>query len=324
MKTRSRPFSRASGANSTSSRCSNSSMRKSAISGFIAPVSSREMSSSAVKISSTASSEASMFCTRSASSPAALALDQAGHVKPRRVERLQNVVARRGDEARLRDVGVVGFGLGALELGIEPGQLAGALAHAALQRRIGALQRLRRLHARGDVGEGRDQAAVGHAVGAHFDHQAALGEAFEERLGLGGVFGDALGDELVDAPWRRARRARRCGAGFRRARCRRASVHAADRKFRRTAGSSRPASAPCRTPRCPGARDRARSAEFRGCSGSRHWRRRAASARPWSRPCACAAGATAPAATTPRRSPRRADTRHIAAAGNRPRPAARG
>ena len=41
---RSRPFSRASGANSTSSRCSNSSMRKSANSGFIAPVSSREMS----------------------------------------------------------------------------------------------------------------------------------------------------------------------------------------------------------------------------------------------------------------------------------------
>ena len=46
-----------------------------------------------------------------------LALDQAGDVEARGVERLQDVVARRGDEARLRDVGLVGFGLGALQLG---------------------------------------------------------------------------------------------------------------------------------------------------------------------------------------------------------------
>ena len=101
--------------------------------------------------------------------------------------------------------------------------------------------------------------------------------------------------------------ARRCG-----------SAPAADREFRRTAGSSKPAAGPCRRPRCPGARGRARSAEFRGCSGSRRWRRRAASARPWSRPCACAAAATARAATTRRRSPRRADARHSASARSRP------
>src|ERR1700733_11141183 len=41
------------------------------------------------------------------------------------------------------------------------------------------------------------QAAVGHAVRAHFDHQAALGKAFEEWLGLARVSGDALGDEAV-------------------------------------------------------------------------------------------------------------------------------
>ena len=57
------PFSRASGANSTSSWRSKSSMRKLTISGFSAPVSSREMSSSAPRISSTASSEASMLPT---------------------------------------------------------------------------------------------------------------------------------------------------------------------------------------------------------------------------------------------------------------------
>ncbi len=164
MKTRSRPFSRASGANSTSSRCSNSSMRKSAISGFIAPVSSREISSSAREYFFDRIERSVDVVHQVGILARALALDQAGDVEPRGVERLQDVVARGGDEARLGDIGVVGFGLGALELGIEPRQFAGALAHAALQRRIGALQRLRRLHARRDVGEGRDQAAVGHAV----------------------------------------------------------------------------------------------------------------------------------------------------------------
>ena len=157
------------------------------------------MSNSAAKISSTASSEASIFATRSAIVTVALALDQAGDVKPRGIERLQDVMARRRDEPRLRHVGVIGFRLRALELGIEPGEFAGALAHAALQRRIGALQRFGRLHARRDVGKGRDQAAVRHAVRTHFDHQAAFGEAFEERLGFATIFGDALGDKFVDA-----------------------------------------------------------------------------------------------------------------------------
>ena len=35
-------------------------------------------------------------------------------------------------------------------------------------------------------------------IGADFDHQPALGKAFEERLDLGGVFGDALGDGRVE------------------------------------------------------------------------------------------------------------------------------
>ena len=94
----------------------------------------------------------------------ALALDQTGHVEPCGVERLQDVVACRRDEARLRDIGVVRFGLGALEFVVEPGEFPGALPNATLERRIGAFESLGRVHARRDVGEGHDQAAVGHPV----------------------------------------------------------------------------------------------------------------------------------------------------------------
>ena len=40
---------------------------------------------------------------------AALPLDQAGDVEPRGIERLQDVVARGGEKARLGDVGLVGL-----------------------------------------------------------------------------------------------------------------------------------------------------------------------------------------------------------------------
>ena len=112
-KTSRSPFSRASGANSTSSWRSSSSMRKLAISGLSAPVSRREMSSSAPMISSTASSEASTWPASRATSPPRLPLDQAGDVEPRRVERLQDVVARGREKARLGDIGLVRRRLGA-------------------------------------------------------------------------------------------------------------------------------------------------------------------------------------------------------------------
>ena len=118
---------------------------------------------------------------------AALALDQAGDVEARGIERLQDVVAGRRQEAGLRDVGLLGAGLGARELGVEAGELLGALAHAPLQRLVGALELVGRLHARGDVGEGRDDAAVRHRVGAHLHHQVALGNAFQERHARGDV-----------------------------------------------------------------------------------------------------------------------------------------
>ena len=70
--------------------------------------------------------------------------------------------------------------------------------HAPLQRLVGALQRFGRFDARRDVGEGGDDAAVRHAVGAHLDDHAGLGEALEERLAAGDVALDLRLHEIVD------------------------------------------------------------------------------------------------------------------------------
>ena len=70
-----------------------------------------------------------------------VALDERGRIEARRVERLQDVVARGGEEAGLRDVGLVGLGLGAREGLVEPGQLLGALADAPLQGLVRPLAR---------------------------------------------------------------------------------------------------------------------------------------------------------------------------------------
>ena len=152
---------------------------------------------------------------------AALPLDQAGHVEPRGVERLQDVVARGGEEARLGDVGFLGLALGARQRVVEARQLLGALLDAPFEIFVGALQRLGGFDARRHVGRGRDQAAVRHVVGADFDHQSALGEALADRLGAREVARDALVHEIVDAARPERAAARRCGAGSRRARCRR-------------------------------------------------------------------------------------------------------
>ena len=51
---------------------------------------------------------------------------------------------------------------------------------------------------RRDVGRGGDDAAVRHVVGAHLDHQPAIGEALEERFVVGDVVREPLAHELVD------------------------------------------------------------------------------------------------------------------------------
>ena len=91
------------------------------------------MSSSAVRISSTASSDASMF-SASMASPASRSRSTSGRrVEARGIEGLQDVVAGGGEEPGLGDVRLVGLGLGADQRLVQPGQLLGALADALFQ-----------------------------------------------------------------------------------------------------------------------------------------------------------------------------------------------
>ena len=86
----------------------------------------------------------------------------------RGMQRLQQVVADRGEEAALGVVGVLGLALGGF-------QQRGALIHALFQRLVGLLELTLRQPRGGDVGIGGDEAAAGHRVAADF-HHAAIGE----------------------------------------------------------------------------------------------------------------------------------------------------
>ena len=96
-------------------------------------------------------------------------LDQRGAVKPRRVERLQDVVSGGGKEARLAEIGLFGKHLRLRQFLVDLGQFGGALLNALLQRFIGSFQRQVGLDLRRYVGIGGDDAAVRHRVGAEFD-----------------------------------------------------------------------------------------------------------------------------------------------------------
>ena len=140
------------------------------------------------------------------------------------------------------------------QFGIQPRQFLGAVAHALFQRRIGALQRLGRLERRRDVGEGDDQPAARHPVGAHLDHHVPVRQPFQIGLAFGGVGGEPHVQQRL-----RRRRTGGCIAPMnsRISRSGIADLHeraAAAREFRRTAGSSRSAAVrrsntamPCRT-----------------------------------------------------------------------------
>ena len=91
------------------------------------------------------------------------------------------------EEAGLRDVGVLGGALGLRQLGVQSGQFLGAVAHALFQRRVGAFQRLGGLEARRDVGEGDDETAARHPVGADFNDHVAVGQALQVGRAFGGV-----------------------------------------------------------------------------------------------------------------------------------------
>ena len=100
---------------------------------------------------------------------AGIAVDHRRGEQARGVQRLQQVVAGGGDEARLAEIGGLGLGAAGLELG-------GALDHPLLQRlgrlaelAVALAQRLGGAHARGHVVAGGDEAAAGQRVEPELD-----------------------------------------------------------------------------------------------------------------------------------------------------------
>ena len=100
-------------------------------------------------------------------------LDQRRAVEARGVERLQDVVAGGRQEARLAEIGLLREHLRLRQLLVDAGELGGAPRDALFERLVGALQREVGLDPLGDVGIGRDDAAVRHRVGAQLDDAAA-------------------------------------------------------------------------------------------------------------------------------------------------------
>ena len=77
-----------------------------------------------------------------------------------------------GQKAGLRQVRIFGDGFGFRQLAVQAHQFLGAFAHALLQRLVGGLQRLLRLHRLRHVRIGGDEPAVRHGRGAYFNHRA--------------------------------------------------------------------------------------------------------------------------------------------------------
>ena len=125
------------------------------------------------------------------------ALGERARIEAGGVQRLENVVAGRGEEARLGDVRVLGDGLGAGELGVQALQFGGALVDPLLQELVGRLERLLGLNGLGDVGVGGDDAAVGEPGRADLDHAVGGEEPEARRLVVVEERGDALGDEVL-------------------------------------------------------------------------------------------------------------------------------
>ena len=237
------------------------------------------------------------------------ALDQARHVEPRRVERLQHVVAGRRQEAGLVEVGLVGLALGDRQRLVDLGELGGALPHAPLQRLVGPRQRLGRLDALGDVGIGGDDAALRHGARADLEDALAAVELLLERLVRHGELHQPVGGELVDVA---GAEVAALGAGAQDPVERRADPAELRRQVRAargTAGSSRSAACPCRTRSGRAAPGRAPTAAGRGCIAGPRRHRRAGAGRIGCRRRGGAAAATARGARRPRRWRSPADAR---------------
>ena len=110
------------------------------------------------------------------------ALDKSGGEQSCGVQRLQDVMARRRDEARLRQVRRLGLGLGGGQLPVEARELRGALGHPAFERFVHPLQLLRCQHAFGGVDHGDHHAAIRHRAGAELEHVPGVAAPLAEHL----------------------------------------------------------------------------------------------------------------------------------------------
>jgi hypothetical protein len=105
-----------------------------------------------------------------------LAFDQCAGEEPRRIERLQNVVAGGGEEARLALVGGIGIGLRLAQFAVELGQFGGAFGNAHFQCFVGELQGISTGHGVGHVRKGDNDATIGQAAAVNVDHAERLHE----------------------------------------------------------------------------------------------------------------------------------------------------
>ena len=108
-----------------------------------------------------------------------LALHQRGGIKPRGIQRLQNVMAGGGQKACFGEIGAFGLLFGAGQLLIEAGEFFRALAHALFQGFVGGFQLVGSRNAFGHISIGGDKPAVRQAGRAGFNH-AVTGQAQAE------------------------------------------------------------------------------------------------------------------------------------------------
>ena len=254
--------------------------RNSSISGSQRPVSSREISIRALRISSTASSEASILRASVASSAGGNAARRGSW---HRAAPHSAAAECRGspppETASCRDWPRRPWIWHCQRL-VDLHQLGGALAHAPLQRLVGARQRLGGGDALGDVGIGGHDAALGHGAGADLEDALAAVEPLLEASPC--VTASFISRSATTASSRPPRlEVAALGADAQDLIERHADLPELRRQVQELAelrGSSRSAACPCRTRACPGRPDRARIAGGRGCTAAPRRRRRAASA----------------------------------------------
>ena len=118
-------------------------------------------------------------------------LDQARRIEPCRIQRLEQIVARRREETRLGEIGVA-------QRLVDARQLGGPFGDAALERLVGAGEGLRRRYLIGDVEIGRDDATLRHRRGADFEDATRRREVFQKGFTTHRELQEALADVGFD------------------------------------------------------------------------------------------------------------------------------